>query len=358
MTGEYITVRFKVNYPLFTLDVDLKLPGLGVTALFGHSGSGKTTLLRCIAGLEHGEGRILINGDIWQDKNVFLPTHKRPLGYVFQEANLFPHLSVLDNLKYGMKREPRKNLTISLEQSIDLLGIGHLLERQPEKLSGGERQRVAIARALAVSPRILLLDEPLAALDLARKREILPFLERLHDELEIPIFYVTHSADEVARLADHLVLMADGKAVASGPLSETLARLDLPIHLGEEAGVVLKGRIVEHDRQWNLAHAAFPGGYLWVRDMGFGLGDSVRLRILARDVSLALEPHENSSFLNLLPAVICELGDGDHSAVKMAKIKVGESYLLCRLTDRSVHMLGIEVGKPVWAQIKSVAIIE
>ncbi|MGR9044644.1 MAG: molybdenum ABC transporter ATP-binding protein [Gammaproteobacteria bacterium] len=358
MTDGSITAHFRVNYPSFNLDVNLQLPGQGVTALFGHSGSGKTTLLRCIAGLEHGAGRLLINGDIWQEHNIFLPTHKRPLGYVFQEANLFPHLTVMGNLKYGMSREPRKNLRTSLDQSIELLGIGHLLERRPEKLSGGERQRVAIARALAVNPRLLLMDEPLAALDLARKREILPFLERLHDELEIPIFYVTHSPDEVARLADHLVVMASGKAAASGSLSETLARLDLPIHLGEETGVVLKGHIVEFDPRWNLARAAFPGGYLWVRDMGFGLGASVRLRILARDVSLALEPYENTSFLNLLPAVVCELGAGDHSAVKMAKVKVGESYLLCRLTDRSVHMLELSVGKSVWAQIKSVAIIE
>ena len=358
MTSDAIHARFRMNFPSFTLDVDLRLPVRGVTALFGHSGSGKTTLLRCIAGLERATGRLSVNGEIWQDDGVFIPTHKRPLGYVFQEANLFPHLSVLGNLKYGMKRTAGNRMQISLDQSIELLGIGHLLERKPDRLSGGERQRVAIARALAVNPRVLLMDEPLAALDLARKREILPFLERLHDELEIPILYVTHAFDEVARLADHLVVLIDGKAVASGSLTETLTRLDLPVRLSEEAEVVLEARIADRDRRWSLARAEFPGGSLWLRDMGFELGHSVRLRVLARDVSLALEPQHQSSILNLLPAVVNELGDGEHPAIKLARVQVGESSLLCRLTARSVHALDLEAGKPVWAQIKSAAIVE
>lgn len=358
MSGEGIVAQLKVEYSGFCLDVDLALPQQGVTAFFGHSGSGKTTLLRCIAGLERAAGRLRINGEIWQDEGFFLPTHNRSLGYVFQEANLFPHLNVLGNLEYGMKRVSEKQLKVSLHHAIELLGLGHLLKRKPDRLSGGERQRVAIARALAVSPRVLLLDEPLAALDLARKQEILPFLQRLHDELEIPALYVTHSPDEVARLADHLVVMESGRAVASGPLSETLASLDLPIRLGEDAGVVLEGRVAERESQWGLIRAEFPGGSLWARDLGFALGDSIRMRVLARDVSLALQRQEQTSILNLLPAVVSELADGEHSSVKLVRVEVGETSLLCRLTSRSVHQLNLEVGKSVWAQIKSVAVID
>lgn len=358
MKTQDIKVCFQLHYSSFSLDVDLTLPAQGVSALFGHSGSGKTTLLRCIAGLERAQGSLSINGQIWQGKNCFIPTHQRPLGYVFQEANLFPHLNVMGNLKYGMKRVANHSLLIALEQAIELLGIEHLLQRKPCKLSGGERQRVSIARALAVDPQILLMDEPLSALDMARKKEILPFLEKLRDELAIPIIYVTHSPDEVGRLADHLVIMAEGKSIASGPLNQTLARLDLPFHMGEGAGVVLEAQVVEHDTQWSLCRAEFSSGRLWIRDMGFKQGALVRLRILAKDVSLLLEPQSNSSILNLLPATICELADGDHPAVKIAKLQVGDSFLLCRLTARSAENLGLKIGKQVWAQLKSVAIIE
>ena len=200
-----IQARFKLDWPGFTLDVDLDLPARGITALFGHSGSGKTTLLRCIAGLERApQGQLEVLGETWQDSRQWLPTHQRSLGYVFQEASLFPHLTVLGNLRYGLKRSSDAQ-RVSLDQAIELLGINHLLERKPDRLSGGERQRVGMARALALSPRLLLMDEPLAALDLKRKQEILPYLERLHAELEIPVLYVSHSPDEVARLADHIV---------------------------------------------------------------------------------------------------------------------------------------------------------
>ncbi|MBS3934962.1 MAG: molybdenum ABC transporter ATP-binding protein, partial [Sulfuritalea sp.] len=219
-----IHARFRHAYPGFTLAVDLTLPGRGVTALFGHSGSGKTTLLRCIAGLERAQGRLTVNGETWQDDASFLPTHRRALGYVFQEASLFSHLTVRGNLDYGMKRCPRRPAAAEFEKTVDLLGIGALLERKPERLSGGERQRVAIARALLTLPRLLLMDEPLASLDPARKNEIIPYLERLHGALEIPVLYVSHATDEVARLADHIVVMADGRALASGPLGATLAR--------------------------------------------------------------------------------------------------------------------------------------
>ncbi len=250
-----IEARFQIAYSGFSLDVDLQLPGKGVTALFGHSGSGKTTCLRCVAGLERAPlGRLVVNGEVWQDSEtaVFLPPHKRALGYVFQDANLFEHLSVERNLTYGMKRVPRDQHRVALKQATELLGIGHLLERMPVHLSGGERQRVGIARALLTSPRLLLMDEPLAALDLKRKAEILPYLERLHDELDIPILYVSHSPDEVARLADHLVLLDQGRSIASGPVVETLARTDLPLSHLEDAGVVIDGQVLEHNAGYGL----------------------------------------------------------------------------------------------------------
>jgi len=354
-----IRARFRLDRSDFSLDVDLDLPGRGVTALFGQSGSGKTTLLRLIAGLERAEGGELnVNGQVWQDADSFLPTHRRPLGYVFQEASLFPHLSVRRNLEFGLRRVAAAERKVSLEQAIELLGIGPLLERRPDSLSGGERQRVGIARALAVSPRILLMDEPLAALDLARKKEILPYLEKLHDELEIPLLYVSHAPDEVARLADHIVVMDAGKAVASGPLTETLARLDLPIRLGEDAGVVLDAVVAERDAQWNLARVDFGGGAVWVRDGGQAIGRHVRLRILARDVSLALTRHSGTSILNTLSAAVQEIADDTHPALALVRLNVGGSPLVARVTKRSAVALELVAGKILFAQIKSVAILE
>lgn len=353
-----ITTRFRVDWPGFSLDLDLELPGRGVTAIFGHSGSGKTTLLRCIAGLERAKtGFLSFKGEIWQDERTFLPVHRRPLGYVFQEASLFPHLSVLKNLRYGQKRS-KADQKVSLEQAIELLGIGHLLERKPERLSGGERQRVGIARALAVSPRILLMDEPLASLDLARKQEILPYLERLHDELEIPLLYVTHFPDEVARLADYLVALEGGSVTAHGPLAETLARLDLPIRLGEERSMVLEGIVVERDEPWSLARVAFDGGSLWTRDRGINVGRKVRLRIPSGGVSLCRKPQEETSILNILEGRVQQIGDDDHPAHALVRVGIGQSVLLARITRRSVAALKLEPGQVVWAQIKSVAVME
>jgi len=353
-----IQARFRLGWSGFTLDVDLALPGRGVTALFGHSGSGKTTLLRCIAGLERAPGgHLAVNGQAWQDGDSFLPTYLRPLGYVFQEPSLFPHLSIRRNLEYGLRRVPAAERRVSLGQAIELLGIGHLLERRPDRLSGGERQRVSIARALAVSPRILLMDEPLAALDLARKQEILPYLERLHDELDIPVLYVSHAPDEVARLADHIVVMEGGRAVAAGPLGDTLARLDLPIRLGEDAGVVLGGAVAERDAEWGLVRVEFPGGGLWVRDGGHALGQHVRVRILARDVSLAVTRHTGTSILNILPAAVEAMVEDGHPALVLARLSVGGEPLLARLTRRSAHALDLTPGMLVYAQIKAVALV-
>lgn len=353
-----ISARFHVSWPGFSLDLSLNLPGRGVTAIFGQSGSGKTTLLRCIAGLERAEqGFLSFKGEVWQDERTFLPTHKRPLGYVFQEASLFPHLTVLGNLRYGLTRSKAEQ-TVSLDHAIELLGIGALLERKPEHLSGGERQRVGIARALAVSPRILLMDEPLAALDLARKQEILPYLERLRDELEMPILYVTHSPDEVGRLANHLVALEGGSVVAQGPLAETLARIDLPVRLGEERGVVLEGVVAERDETWHLERVEFPGGSLWMRDRALPLGHKVRVRIPSGGISLSRLPQQDSSILNTLAGVVEAIGDDDHPAHSLVRVKIGESVLLARITKRSVAALELHPGLPVWAQVKSVAVAQ
>jgi len=349
--------RFQVEWPGFTLDVDLSLPGHGVTALFGHSGSGKTTLLRCVAGLERAaQGRLVVDGAVWQDTGRWLPPYQRPIGYVFQEASLFEHLSVLGNLRYGMKRVGTAS-SASLEQAIELLGIGHLLDRKPARLSGGERQRVGMARALAVRPRLLLMDEPLAALDLKLKHEILPYLERLHDELEIPVLYVSHSPDEVARLADHLVVLEDGRVVAQGPLKDTLARLDLPFHLGEDAGAILDATVGQIDAHWHLARVDFAGGSLWARDHGLAVGRRVRVRVLARDVSLAEEPG-TSSIQNVLRGRVDAVADDDHPGLALVRLHVGGSVLLARLTKRAAASLGIAVGVETWVQVKSVALLE
>ena len=353
-----IEARFELAYPGFSLDVDLRLPGQGVTALFGPSGCGKTSLLRCMAGLSRaGQGRLVVNGNTWQDEAVFMPVHQRPLGYVFQDASLFAHLSVLRNLQYGQSRIAPAARRVELDRAVELLGIGPLLARMPAALSGGERQRVAIARALLTSPRLLLMDEPLAALDLARKLEFMPYLERLHRALDIPVLYVTHAPDEVARLADHIVVMDAGRAIASGPLTETLARLDLPIRLGEDAGVVLDAQVAERDTAWHLARVAFAGGSLWVRDGGQPIGQPVRVRILARDVSLALAPVSGTSIQNCLPATVRQLADDSHPALCLVQLAIGPSLLLARLTRRSAASLDLTPDMLVWVQIKAVALI-
>ena len=354
-----ITARFQLNYGDFILDVDLHLPGTGITVLFGHSGSGKTTLLRCIAGLQHAQqGFLEINGKVWQDseKNLFLPTHKRALGYVFQEANLFPHLTVAGNLQFGLKRIAQKADAIDLQLILELLGIGHLLKRMPDRLSGGERQRVAIARALALNPEILLMDEPLASLDFKRKQEILPFLSRLHQTLNIPVLYVTHSQQEVAQLADTLVILEGGKALASGPLSETLSRLDVPLAQDRDASAVWPVTLIEHETDYQLTRVAFDGGTLSLPMIDAALGTPLRVQIYARDVSIALEAPIATSILNVLPATITGLTD-DRGGQSVVRLQVGTQVLLAHITRKSALLLNLQIGKAVYVQIKGTSIL-
>ncbi len=354
----HITAQLKTTLGAFALDVNVTLPGKGVTAIFGQSGSGKSTLLRCMAGLQRAAGVLQINDAIWQNDSVFLPVHQRPLAYVFQEASLFLHLSVRDNIEYGYKRLAKSQRKLSFDQVVAWLGVTHLLERSPEHLSGGEKQRVAIARALLTSPDILFMDEPLAALDQKSKNEILPYLEHLHDALSIPVLYVTHSTDEVTRLADHIVLMDAGKVIAAGGMAETLARLDLPAQMGDESSVILQAVISERDAPWHLLRAEFPGGSLWLRDSGLAVGHKVRVRVLARDVSLALEKKTGTSIQNILCGVIEEIADDKHPGLALVRVRIGASPLLSRLTRRSVFELQLTVGMAIWVQVKSVAVLE
>jgi len=355
--------RFQVRLARggFSLDVDLAAPPAGITAVLGPSGCGKTTLLRCIAGLERAAGIVEVHGERWQDSTagLFLPTWRRPLGYVFQEASLFDHLDVARNLAYAQRRSGTGDVGgLGLEAATELLGIAHLLARKPGQLSGGERQRVAIARALAAQPRLLLLDEPLAALDAARRREILPWLERLRDQARLPMLYVTHAVDEAARLADHLVVMDQGRVRASGSAADVLARVDLPLARDEDAGALIYATVAERDERWHLARADFDGGSLWFKDEGLALGSAVRLRALARDVSLALAKPGETSIQNLLPCEVEAIAPGAHASQAMVRLACGESVLLARVTARAVDALGLVPGRAVWAQVKSAALVE
>ena len=344
----------------FALEVDIELPPRGITVLFGPSGSGKTTVLRCIAGLERARGQVVIAGETWQDDSagVFRPTWQRPLGYVFQEPSLFPHLTVGGNLAYARRRAAGDG-GIPLDRVVQLLGLGHLLDRRPDSLSGGERQRVAIARAVATEPRLLLLDEPLASLDPARRRELLPWLEELRDRLGLPMLYVTHSVEEMARLADTLLLLEGGHVQAAGSPTELLAQLDLPLARDEDAGALLEGRVAQRDLRWHLARVEFEGGSIWLRDEGLPVGAVVRLRVLARDVSVALVPPAPGtlSIQNVLPCTVQAIAPGVHPSQVVLQLACGNASLLARITGRAADQLQLAAGRSVWAQVKSAALV-
>lgn len=364
--------------PGFSLDVALRLPGQGVSVLLGPSGCGKTTVLRALAGLggqggaaQRARGRVQVRGEVWQDdaRGLWRPVHQRPIGVVFQEASLFEHLTVQGNLDYGWRRVPPAQRRLRHDDVIPLLGIGHLLQRRPQGLSGGERQRVAIARALLTSPALLLMDEPLSALDAARKAEVLPCLERL-GQTGVPVVYVTHALDEAARLADHLVVLRDGRVQAAGPAEALWTRLDTPLSASDDAAAVLSAEVVRHDAAQGLSllqvagrastgDAALP---LWTGlHTGSATGQRVRVRVMARDVSVSLSHAPDSSILNILPAVVAELRDDAQGSV-MLSLQLGTDAtsgprLLARITRRSAEHLGLRVGQAVFAQVKGVALL-
>jgi len=330
----------------------------GVTALFGRSGSGKTSVLNAIAGLLRPErGRIALDGEPMFDSaaGVNVAAHRRRIGYVFQEGRLLPHLTVRQNLLFG-RRFARAPDTVALDKVTELLGLATLLERRPHDLSGGEKQRVAIGRALLADPRLLLMDEPLAALDAPRKSEILYYVERLRDELRVPIVYVSHSLDEVVRLADTVVVMSEGRVLDSGPVDETMARMELRPYLGRfEGGAVIEARVAEQDLEMGLARLDFPGGALYAPDVDALVGERVRVRIRARDVSLATVRPESISMLNVLPGTLKALGESAGASVDV-QIDVAGTILLARVTRKSVAALGLAPGRPVYALVKAVAI--
>ena len=343
----------------FALELAARLPGQGVTAVFGRSGSGKTSLLRCLAGLQtEAKGHLTVFGQSWQKPGFFLPCHKRPLGYVFQEASLFPQMTARANLAYAQKRAPKPRSPDLYGQVLELMALEHTLDRYPAQLSGGERQRLAVARALLIQPRLLLMDEPLASLDESRKQEILPYLERLSARFNIPIIYVTHSIAEVARLADHMLGLEQGRLVAQGSVTEVLACLDQPLNLGEELGAVFEARLLERDTHWGLIRVGFDGGHLWLQDTGEPLGQGIRVRVLARDVSLTLSSHQDTSILNRLEARVEDLArDKVDPAMVLVDLKLNDTHLIARLTRRSAEQLQLTRGQKVWAQIKSAALV-
>jgi len=356
-------ISLQLHRPAFSLDVNISLPPQGISAVFGASGSGKTSLPRCVAGLERpAHGLVRMGGQIWQDAQTFLPTWRRPLGYVFQEASLLQHLTVQGNLQFGLRRGGQGHAgQMHQQEAIELLGIEHLLARRVQQLSGGERQRVAIASALALQPRVLLLDEPLASLDAARRQDILPWLERLRDEVRIPMLYVTHSLDEVVRLADHLLILENGKLIDSGPITQVLGRSADRVAIGEDLGVLLHANVQEFDQEWHLMRVGFPGGALWIKDKVLALGAKVRIRVLARDISLAVGPLPVSSIQNLLPVKVLEIKADAHPSQRLVKLSCGNaegnSVLWSRITARAAHALDLQCGMSAWAQVKAAALV-
>lgn len=330
----------------------------GLTALFGASGSGKTSIVDLIGGLARPDrGRIALNGAVLVDAKagIFMPSHRRRIGYVFQDARLFPHMTVARNLRYGRWFTPAGQRYADFDRIVALLGIGPLLDRRPHALSGGEKQRVAIGRALIASPRLLLMDEPLASLDDARKAEILPFVERLRDELSIPIVYVSHSVSEVARLASDIVVMGAGRVLAAGPAAEILQRPDfLPEAERGEGGTVLGGVVASARDRFGITELETPAGMLRVTGTDAPIGARIRLRIRARDVMIATETPHGLSALNVLPGVVAAVSTGDGPSTDVLIDCRGQA-IAARITGRSRIDLGIEIGRPVFAVIKSVS---
>ena len=346
----------------FLLDVRFDAPASGIIALFGRSGAGKTTVVNMLAGLLRPDlGRIAIADEILfsSERGIDVPPERRRLGYIFQEGRLFPHYSVRGNLTYGMRHGAR-HPTITFDAVVALLGIEPLLERRPGDLSGGEKQRVAIGRALLAAPRLLLMDEPLASLDAPRKAEIMPFIERLRDELRLPIIYVSHAMEEIVRLADTLVLLSEGRVAAVGTVEDLTSRLDLrPLTGRYEAGAVIRATVAGHDVTFGLSELAFPGGRLRVSHVALPLGTPVRVRIRARDVALATTRPTGISIRNIFAARVVELA-ADRGPLVDVRLDIGTARqpvaLWARITQRAAQELGLATGREVYALLKTVAL--
>ncbi|MDH3748420.1 MAG: molybdenum ABC transporter ATP-binding protein [Gammaproteobacteria bacterium] len=352
----HIRIRYALQRGAFGLDVDAKLAMRGITGIFGPSGAGKTTLLRCIAGLERPQSGVLaVEDSVWQDSDngIDLPPHKRDIGYVFQEPRLFSHLNVRHNLEYGLKRN-KSRPSFEFDQIIDLLGLAGLLDRQPERLSGGEAQRVGIGRALLRSPRFILMDEPVAALDAARKDEVLPFIERLHASLDVPVLYVSHNIDEICLLCDQLLVMDAGESLAHGDLQSVLTQTDLPVLAGDEAGSVIQATSASYDSEYGLSEVAVSAGSLWVPGK-YDPAAILRLRLRANDVSLCRERATQSSILNTLSATIERIQQESEYSV-LVHLRAGSDRLISRVTRRSAAELNLVPDEKIIMQIKSVSV--
>lgn len=364
--GSRLEAAFDGKLGGFELNAAFDVPGTGVTGLFGPSGCGKTTILRCVAGLQRLPGRLTVEGETWQDdaQGIFRKAHERPIGYVFQEASLFPHLTVRENLLFGSSRAGNINrgTHFSLGEIIDMFGLAGLIKRAPTALSGGERQRVAIGRALMSQPRLLLLDEPLSALDRTAREDIYPYLESLHQTLEIPCLYVSHDMTELERMADTLVLMEHGRVLASGPLSSLEADPALPLMRAPDAAVTLAGQVTDLDASYGLSHISVNGGLIIVPDPRARLGDEHRLRIKASDVSFTRARPTRTSILNCLAAKIISVNHQQADDVYVNVVAaLGENgqgaHILGRVTRKSQEALALEADTPVFVQIKSVALV-
>lgn len=352
-----LSTDIRVSYPEFTLELEQTFPGRGITALFGPSGCGKSTLLRVIAGFERGaKGRVAWGDEVWLGPRAWTPPHRRGVGYVFQDARLFSHLTTRGNLDYAHKRAAAAPARYSFDDVVDILDLAPLFDRRAQQLSGGERQRVAIGRTLLARPRLLLMDEPLAALDTRRKGEILPYIGRLPRALDIPILYVTHALEEVTQLCDRIVALADGQVVATGGVAEVLERLDLAHVQGRfEAGTVLAGRIAGQDRDLHLSRVDLGGAQVEVPRIGLAEGAEVRLRVRARDVSLALQRPEGMSIRNMLEARVLVIDPEPASAFAEVLLDVAGQHVRARVTRAAMADLGIVVGQSVIALLKAVS---
>ncbi len=353
---ELLKATFKVDYPDFNLDVDLQLPASGITVVFGPSGSGKTTLLRCLAGLEKS-GKMEIAGQVWQDENIFIPISQRAIGMVFQESRLFPHLTVRNNLVYGYKRTPVDLRRLHLDEIVDVLSLEKLLERSIEKLSGGEKQRVALGRALLTSPKLLLMDEPLAALDAQRKTEIIPFIRKVEKELSIPIIYVTHSMSEVLQLVDTMVILKDGRIVKYGPVEKVFSDIQLRDAIGDEhSGAVLDTTVLEHDTEFGITRLDFMGQELSVPIQDISPGQALRVHIHSKDVSLATQPPDGlTSVLNILKTKVKKIGENVGYSVDI-ELDAGRP-LLATITRKSLSNLNLQPGQSIYAFIKAIRMV-
>jgi molybdate transport system ATP-binding protein len=352
-----IEFDFTLERAGFRLELDGQIPARGITSLFGRSGCGKTTLLRCIAGLEpRCTGKLIVNGIPWQNAQNFLPAHKRPVGYVFQEGALFSHLTVQSNLLYGYKRIPKAERHVHPADVIELLGLQPLLGRYGNELSGGQRQRVAIGRALLTSPQLLLMDEPLAALDALSKSDILPWLDKLHQSLSIPVLYVTHALEEVSRLADHMLILEQGGLLASGTPAELMTSPDLPLAHADNATSVIDAVVTGFDQSYHLLSLTFAGGQMQVPARARPPQDRVRVRVAARDVVISLFHQTQGSALNQMPARVVALSNDPHPAHQLIVLALGEAKLLARITRKSRDRLNVVPGMAVVVQFKAVAV--